>query len=66
MKNNIKTERAIHNLTQAELAVKVKVTKWTISQMELNNYVPSVALAVRIARTFGKPVEEVFLFEDDE
>ena len=66
MKNNIKTERAIHNLTQAKLAVKVKVTKWTISQMELNNYVPSVALAVRIARTFGKPVEEVFLFEDDE
>ncbi len=64
MKNTLKVQRAIHELTQAELAIKVKVSKWTISQMELNNYNPSVALAMRIARLFNKPVEEIFIFEE--
>lgn len=64
MKNTLKVQRAIHELTQAELAQKVKVNKWTISQMELNNYNPSVALAMRIARFFNKPVEEIFIFEE--
>lgn len=64
MKNTLKVQRAIHELTQAELAQKVKVNKWTISQMELNNYNPSVALAMRIARFFNKPVEEIFVFEE--
>ena len=63
MKNTIKVQRAIHELTQAELAEKVGVSKWTISQMELNNYNPSVALAMRIARLFKKPVEEIFIYE---
>ncbi len=66
MKNNIKVHRAIHNITQVELAAKVKVSAWTISQLELNRYVPSAALAVRIARLFNTPMEEIFLFEDDE
>ena len=66
MKNTIKVQRAIHDLTQAELAKKVKVSAWTISQMELNNYVPSAALAVMIARLFGKPMEEIFIFEEGE
>lgn len=64
MKNNIKLERANLNITQSELAEKVNVTKWTISQMELNNYAPSVILAMRIARVFNKPLESIFIFEE--
>jgi putative transcriptional regulator len=63
MKNNIKVERAIKNLTQEELANKVSVSRQTINAIESNKYVPSTILALKIARVFGKPVEEVFLLE---
>lgn len=64
MKNNIKVERAIKNLTQEELANLVSVTRQTINAMEKNRYVPSTVLAMKIARVFGKPVEEIFMLED--
>ena len=64
MKNTIKVQRAIHDLTQGELAEKVGVSKWTISQMELNNYKPSVLLASKIAYYFKVPVETIFILED--
>jgi putative transcriptional regulator len=63
MKNNIKVERAIRNLTQEELANKVSVSRQTINAMEANKYVPSTVLALKIARVFNKPVEEIFLLE---
>ena len=63
MKNNIKVERAIKNMTQEELANKVSVSRQTINAMEANKYVPSTVLALKIARVFGKPVEEVFFLE---
>lgn len=63
MKNNIKVERAIKNLTQEELANKVSVSRQTINAIESNKYVPSTILALKIARVFNKPVEEVFLLE---
>lgn len=64
MKNSIKVQRAIHGLTQEELAKKVSVTRQTINAMEANKYVPSTVLALKIAREFGKTVEEVFILED--
>ncbi len=64
MKNNIKVERAINNLTQEELARKVSVSRQTINAMESNKYVPSTILALKIARVFGKPLEEIFFLED--
>lgn len=64
MKNTIRIERAIHNLTQAELAAKVDVSRQTINAMESNKYVPSTVLALKIARVFNKPVEEVFTLEE--
>lgn len=66
MKNNIKVERAKHNMTQAELAEKIGVSRQTINAMELNKYVPSTLLALKIAKLFKTPVEELFFLEENE
>ncbi|HXB44200.1 MAG TPA: helix-turn-helix transcriptional regulator [Puia sp.] len=63
MKNNIRVERAIKNITQEDLAKKVKVSRQTINAMEANKYVPSTVLALKIARVFNKSVEDVFVLE---
>ena len=64
MKNNIRVERAIKNITQADLAEAVGVSRQTINTIESNKYVPSTILSLKIARIFGKPVEEVFMLEE--
>jgi len=51
-------------MTQQELADRVGVTRQTILAMEQNKYVPSLALAIRVARVFNKQVEEVFQLEE--
>jgi putative transcriptional regulator len=63
LKNNIKVERAIKSLTQEDLANKVSVSRQTINAMEANKYVPSTLLALKIAKVFNKPVEEIFFLE---
>lgn len=64
MKNNLKVERAIHNLTQAELAEKIGVSRQSINAMEKNKYVPSTVLALKIGKLFNKPVEEIFFLDN--
>ena len=64
MKNTIRIERAIQNITQAELAEKVNVSRQTINAIEAAKYVPSAVLALKISRLFGKPVNDVFELED--
>lgn len=66
MKNNIRVERAIKNITQANLADLIGVSRQTINTIESNRYVPSTVLALKIARVFEKPVEEVFFLEDND
>jgi len=66
LKNNIRVERAIKNITQAELADLIGVSRQTINTIESNRYVPSTVLALKIARVFDKPVEEVFFLEDND
>ena len=63
MTNNIKVERAIHNITQAKLAEMIDVSRQTINAMELNKYVPSTVLSLKIARIFNKNVNEIFFLE---
>lgn len=63
MKNNIRVERAIKNITQEDLANKIGVSRQTINAMEANKYVPSTVLALKIAKVFGKSVEDVFTLE---
>ncbi len=58
--NEIKVLRARHDLTQADLAERVGVTRKTINTIENGHFVPSTVLALKIARVFGVPVEEVF------
>jgi putative transcriptional regulator len=64
MKNTIRIERAIHDLTQAELAEKVSVSRQTINAIESNKYVPSAVLALKIAKVFSKTFEEIFILDD--
>ncbi len=64
MKNNIRVERAIKNMTQEELANKVGVSRQTINSIESNKYIPSTLLALKIARVFGKPLEDIFSLEE--
>jgi len=64
MRNNIRVERAIKNITQAELANLIGVSRQTINTIESNRYVPSTILALKIARVFEKPVEGIFMLEE--
>jgi putative transcriptional regulator len=66
MKNNIRVERAIKDITQAQLAELVGVSRQTINSIESNRYVPSTILALKIARIFGKPLESIFMLEDED
>ena len=66
MKNSLRVERAIKNITQGELADLIGVSRQTINTIESNKYVPSTVLALKIARVFGKKVEEIFELEEGE
>jgi putative transcriptional regulator len=64
MKNIIRIERAFKDITQGQLAELVGVSRQTINTIESNRYVPSTILALKIARVFGKPVEEIFILDE--
>ncbi|MDR0811141.1 MAG: helix-turn-helix transcriptional regulator [Paludibacter sp.] len=64
MKNNIRVERAIADITQEELAKRVSVSRQTINAMEANKYVPSTVLSLKIAQVFGKKLEDIFFLEE--
>lgn len=66
MKNNIKIERALKNITQEDLAKKIGVSRQTINAMEAGKYVPSTVLALKISKYFDKKVEEIFELEDED
>jgi putative transcriptional regulator len=63
MKNNIRVQRAILNITQAELAERIGVSRQTINTIEAGKYIPSTVLAMKLAKVFKATVEEVFLLE---
>lgn len=64
MKNRLKVARAEMDLTQEELAQRIGVSRQSINAIESGRYVPSTVLALKMARVFGKPVEEIFFLED--
>ena len=63
LRNNMKVLRAKNELTQEQLAERVRVTRTTINFVERGKWVPSAVLAMRIARVFQVPFEEVFYLE---
>ena len=66
MKNRIRVERAEVRMTQQELAERCGVSRQTINAIEAGKFIPSTVLALKIARTFGKQVEEIFELEEED
>lgn len=66
MKSRLKELRARDGINQTELSRLAKISRQTVSLIEREEYMPSLLIAVRIARVFNKRVEEVFIFEEDE
>ncbi|MBN2313489.1 MAG: helix-turn-helix transcriptional regulator [Sedimentisphaerales bacterium] len=65
--NQIRRLRFEHGeMTQQQLADKVKVTRQTIIAIEAGKYAPSLPLAFRIARTFSVPIEQVFEYDNNQ
>lgn len=63
MTNTLKVQRAIHNLTQDELAIAIGVSRQTINSIEKNRYVPSTVLALKLAKVLKVTVHELFSLE---
>ena len=67
-KNNIKLKTNIHslrrekNISQQELADSVDCRRETIGRVENGTYNPSLQLAMKIAKVFDKPVEDIFMY----
>lgn len=66
MDNNLRVERAILKITQEDLAKQVGVSRQTINAIELNKYVPSTVLALKIAKYFQKKVEDIFYLSEED
>lgn len=66
MKNTIKVERAILDITQEELAKMIGVSRQTISSIEKNRYVPSTVLALKMSKLFDKPVNAFFTLTEED
>jgi putative transcriptional regulator len=63
--NSIRALRFAHGeMTQAELAKRVDVTRQTVIAIEQGRYSPSLEMAFRIARVFGVPLDDVFQYPD--
>ena len=62
--NRLREERLRHNLTQAQLAERVEVSRKTINTVENGVFIPSTLLALRLARALGTTVEGLFQLPD--
>lgn len=66
MKTRLKELRAREGLNQTQLAKLVKVSRQTISLIEREEYIPSLLIAVRIAKVFEEAIENIFIFDEEE
>lgn len=62
----MKVERAKHDMTQAELAMKVNVSRQTINSIEIGKYTPSTQPALKIASIFNVRVDDIFSLQPDD
>ena len=65
MKNRLEELRRQRGIRQEELAEALEVSRQTIGSLENGRYNPSILLTFRIARYFGMPIEEIFLYEEE-
>lgn len=66
MKTRLKELRARDGMNQTELAKRAKVSRQTVSLIEREEFVPSLLIAVRMARIFNEPIESIFIFDKEE
>ena len=66
LENRLKEHRARINVNQTTLGKMAGVSRQTISQIERGDYSPSVTLALKLAKIFQVPVEEIFIYVEDE
>lgn len=66
MKNLIKVERSKHDMTQADLAQKVNVSRQTIIAIESGRFIPSTVLSLKIAKVLNCRPDEVFFLEPED
>jgi putative transcriptional regulator len=66
MKNSLRVERAIKDITQEELAKAIGVSRQAINSIELGKYVPSTILALKLSGFFEKSVNEIFKLDEDD
>ncbi len=65
MKNRLEELRKQRGIRQEELAAALSVSRQTIGSLENGRYNPSIKLALKIARYFGLPVEQIFIDEEE-
>ncbi len=63
--NRLKEFRAKISVNQQEMGELVNVSRQTISLIERGDYSPSITLALKIAKVFGVPVEDIFTYEEE-
>ena len=66
LKNKLEELRKVRGIKQEELAEVLEVSRQTIGSLENGRYNPSILLAFKISRFFELPIEEVFIYEEDE
>lgn len=66
MKNTLKVHRAIHNLTQGQLAEKLGITRQSIVAIEKGKFNPSTQLALKMASVFETSVHDIFTLEEED
>lgn len=66
MKNRIRVARAERRITQQQLADAVGVSRQTVNAIESGRFIPSTILALKVARVFEQPVENIFTLEEDD
>jgi putative transcriptional regulator len=64
-RNKLKVLRAMHDLTQEQLAEKVEVSRQTVIAIESNKYNPSLDLAFKLARLFRVAIEDIFFYDEE-
>ena len=66
MKTRLKELRARDGLNQTDLAKLANISRQTVSLIEREELMPSLLIAVRLSKIFNEPVENIFIFEEDE
>lgn len=65
MRNSVRALRTARGMSQAELGGALHVSRQTINAIETGRYLPSLPLAIQLARFFSTPVEQLFTLDDD-